>query len=214
MEQTKQIFKELNFLDEKVSNINIEMLSLEKDKNQHEELKAKIVTNINELEEEKKNILSKTDKYTGLKKYLYMIVQANSDLKNLKIINSKLEENRIELQGVEEKIDIKSQLIKEKMEEKLDVWNRREQIYMGKYKEQENERETVKKENSKDLNNLINLYNLVTQIDFQDKKANTIKEELIKGLNTNIEKYIKENNIQPPKFIKIKNKKMEVENEC
>lgn len=214
METTKQIFKELNFLDEKVSNINLEMLSLEKDKNQHEELKAKIVTTINELEEEKKDILSKTDKYTGLKKYLYMIVQANSDLKNLKIINSKLEENRIELQGVEEKLDIKSQLIKEKMEEKLDVWNRREQIYMGKYKEQENERETVKKENSKDLNSLINLYNLVTQIDFQDKKANTIKEELIKGLNTNIEKYIKENNIQPPKNMKLQNKSKEVENEC
>lgn len=214
MEKTKQIFKELNFLDEKVSNINLEMLSLEKDKNQHEELKAKIVTTINELEEEKKDILSKTDKYTGLKKYLYMIVQANSDLKNLKIINSKLEENRIELQGVEEKLDIKSQLIKEKMEEKLDVWNRREQIYMGKYKEQENERETVKKENSKDLNSLINLYNLVTQIDFQDKKANTIKEELIKGLNTNIEKYIKENNIQPPKNMKLQNKNKEVENEC
>lgn len=214
METTKQIFKKLNFLDEKVSNINLEMLSLEKDKNQHEELKAKIVTTINELEEEKKDILSKTDKYTGLKKYLYMIVQANSDLKNLKIINSKLEENRIELQGIEEKLDIKSQLIKEKMEEKLDVWNRREQIYMGKYKEQENERETVKKENSKDLNSLINLYNLVTQIDFQDKKANTIKEELIKGLNTNIEKYIKENNIQPPKNMKLQNKSREVENEC
>lgn len=214
MEQTKQIFKELNFLDEKVSNINLEMLSLEKDKNQHEELKAKIVTNINDLEEEKKSILSKTDKYTGLKKYLYMIVQANSDLKNLKIINSKLEENRIELQGVEEKLDIKSKLIKEKMEEKLDAWNRREQIYMGKYHEQENQRENAKKENSKDLNNLINLYNLVTQIDFQDKKANVIKEELVKGLNSNIEKYIKENNIQLPKNMKIKNKNKEAENEC
>lgn len=214
MEQTKQIFKELNFLDEKVSNINLEMLSLEKDKNQHEELKAKIVTNINDLEEEKKSILSKTDKYTGLKKYLYMIVQANSDLKNLKIINSKLEENRIELQGVEEKLDIKSKLIKEKMEEKLDALNRREQIYMRKYHEQENQRENAKKENSKDLNNLINLYNLVTQIDFQDKKANVIKEELVKGLNSNIEKYIKENNIQPPKNMKIKNKNKEAENEC
>ena len=214
MEQTKQIFKELNFLDEKVSNINLEMLSLEKDKNQHEELKAKIVTNINDLEEEKKSILSKTDKYTGLKKYLYMIVQANSDLKNLKIINSKLEENRIELQGVEEKLDIKSKLIKEKMEEKLDAWNRREQIYMGKYHEQESQRENVKKENSKDLNSLINLYNLVTQVDFQDKKANVIKEELVKGLNSNIEKYIKENNIKPPKNMKIKNKNKEAENEC
>ena len=214
MEKTKQLDKELNFLDEKMSNINLEMITLEKEKNKIEEEKAILTSDVKNLEEEKKNILLKSENHKGIIKYLYMIIQANSDLKTLKIIDAKLEENRKNLQKVEDKLDIKNQLIKDKMNEKADVWKKREKIYMGTYKEAETEKQTTTNENSKDLNSLINLYNLVNQVTFEDKKANAIKEKLIKNLNTNIEEYIKENNIQPPKNMKAKNTEKEEENEC
>ena len=188
MEKRKQLDKELNFLDEKMSNINLEMITLEKEKNKIEEEKAILTSDVKNLEEEKKNILLKSENHKGIIKYLYMIIQ--------------------------DKLDIKNQLIKDKMNEKADVWKKREKIYMGTYKEAETEKQTTTNENSKDLNSLINLYNLVNQVTFEDKKANAIKEKLIKNLNTNIEEYIKENNIQPPKNMKAKNTEKEEENEC
>lgn len=220
MENLKQIYKELDFLDEKSSNINLEMVTLEKEKNEMEEKKAVLTKEITELEEEKKNILLKTDNRKGIMKYLYMILQANADLKNIKIIDAKLEENRINLQDVEDKLDIKNKLIKEKLEEKLNVWKRREELYVSntQVKENETEKENIKGSNQKniesDFSSLMTLYTLANQVDFKEEGTSKIKDNLIQNLKSDIEKYIKENNIKMPKIAKTKNRKKEEENEC
>lgn len=218
MENLKQIYKELDFLDEKSNNINLEMVTLEKEKNEMEEKKATLTKEISELEEEKKNILLKTDNRRGIIKYLYMILQASADLKNIKIIDAKLEENRTNLQSVENKLDIKNKLIKEKLEEKLNVWKRREELYNSTTHVKETEKENIKESNQKDISSdfssLMTLYTLANQVDFKEEKTSKIKDNLIQNLKTDIEKYIKENNIKMPKNIKTKNKKKEEENEC
>ncbi len=224
MEDIKQVYKELDFLDEKANNINLEMVTLEKEKNDMEQKKAELTKEIEGLEEEKKNILLKSDSRKGIIKYLYMIFQANADLKNIKIIDTKLEESRINLQATEDKLDIKNKLIKEKLEEKLNVWKRRDELYVSttqiKEKEKQEEIESKSKKeiiqniNNEDVENLIVLYTIANQLDFKRKENIKMKSDLIKNIKNDVQKYLKENNIRSVKDLKSKIKKKEEENEC
>ena len=89
-------------LDAKIEKINYDLLGLESRKKEIEEKKFAKQQEIEKQEEEKKNILAKTDKMNKLQKIIYIVFALKNDLKQVELLNAKIEENRKEKRILDE----------------------------------------------------------------------------------------------------------------
>lgn len=130
MDKTK--FEKMEELDAKIEKITYDLSSLENRKKEIEEKKFAKQQEIEKLEEEKKTILAKTDKMNKLQKVIYIAFTLRNDLKQVELLNAKIEENRKEKDNIQNKIDIQNNLYAETIKEKDKYIEQRKELYIEK----------------------------------------------------------------------------------
>lgn len=109
IEKMKNIeLKQMEELDAKIEKVNYDLLGLESRKQEMENNKFEKQQNIENLEDEKKKILAKTDKMNRLEKIIYIAFASKNDLKQVDLLNAKITELRNEKDNIQNKIDIKT----------------------------------------------------------------------------------------------------------
>lgn len=119
-------------LDARIEKTNYDLAGLESRKKEMEENKFNKQQEIDKLEKEKKEILSKTDKMNRLQKIVYIIVSSKTDLKEVDLINAKISENKKEKENIQNKIDIQNKLYSDTIKEKEQYIERRRELYITK----------------------------------------------------------------------------------
>ena len=130
MDKTK--LNKMEELDAKIEKINYDLLGLESRKKEIEEKKFAKQQEIEKQEEEKKNILAKTDKMNKLQKIIYIVFALKNDLKQVELLNAKIDENRKEKDNIQNKIDIQNNLYAETIKEKEKYIEQRRELYIEK----------------------------------------------------------------------------------
>ena len=130
MDKTK--FEKMEELDAKIEKITYDLSSLENRKKEIEEKKFAKQQEIEKLEEEKKTILDKTDKMNKLQKVIYIAFTLRNDLKQVELLNAKIEENRKEKDNIQNKIDIQNNLYAETIKVKDKYIEQRKELYIEK----------------------------------------------------------------------------------
>ena len=123
--------KQMEELDAKIEKVNYDLLGLESRKQEMENNKFEKQQNIENLEDEKKKILAKTDKMNRLEKIIYIAFASKNDLKQVDLLNAKITELRNEKDNIQNKIDIQNKLYADTIKEKD---NYIEQLQMLKHK--------------------------------------------------------------------------------
>lgn len=182
--------KQMEELDAKIEKINYDLAGLESRKKEMEDNKFSKQQEIDKLEQEKKEILAKTDKMNRLQKIIYIIVSSKTDLKQVELINAKISENTKEKDNIQNKIDIQNKLYSDTIKEKESCIEERKQLYVDKINVNSKLKENTRTSEIQDLaqiygitmqyqNNSImqNLRQIVEQKINQFLGANSVKRE-------------------------------------
>ena len=105
-------------LDAKIEKVTYDLSSLENRKKEIEEKKFAKQQEIGKQEEEKKNILEKTDKMNKVQKFVYIVFALKNDLKQVELLNAKIDQNRKEKDNIQNKIDIQNNFYLDTIKEK------------------------------------------------------------------------------------------------
>lgn len=181
MDKTK--FEKMEELDAKIEKITYDLSSLESRKKEIEEKKFTKQQEIEKQEEEKKNILAKTDKMNRLQKFIYVVFTLKNDLKQVELLNAKIDENRKEKDNIQNKIDIQNNLYAETIKEKDKYIEQRRELYiekentLQKTKEQENVKGVS---HAQDLSKIHQIAKQYKNSIIMSKVAQTIENEINK----------------------------------
>ena len=181
MDKTK--LNKMEELDAKIEKINYDLLGLESRKKEIEEMKFSKQQEIEIQEEEKKNILAKTDKMNKLQKIIYIVFALKNDLKQVELLNAKIEENRKEKDNIQNKIDIQNNLYAETIKEKEKYIEQRRELYIEKsntLQEQEKQEKTEVLNHPQDLVKIHQIAKQYKNSKIMSKVAQTIENEINK----------------------------------
>lgn len=181
MDKTK--LNKMEELDAKIEKINYDLLGLENRKNEIEEKKFAKQQEIEKQEEEKKNILAKTDKMNKLQKIIYIVFALKNDLKQVELLNAKIEENRKEKDNIQNKIDIQNNLYAETIKEKEKYIEQRRELYIEKSNTLQEEKKREKTEVLNHPQDLVKIHQIAKQYKnskIMSKVAQTIENEINK----------------------------------
>lgn len=195
MDKTK--LNKMEELDAKIEKITYDLSGLENRKKEIEEKKFAKQQEIEKQEEEKKNILAKTDKMNKLQKIIYIVFALKNDLKQVELLNAKIEENRKEKDNIQNKIDIQNNLYAETIKEKEKYIEQRRELYIEKSNTLQEKQE--KQEKAEILNHpqdLVKIHQIAKQYKnskIMSKVAQTIEAEINKLLEDKEDTNIKTN---------------------
>lgn len=181
MDKTK--LNKMEELDAKIEKINYDLLGLESRKKEIEEKKFAKQQEIEKQEEEKKNILAKTDKMNKLQKIIYIVFALKNDLKQVELLNAKIEENRKDKDNIQNKIDIQNNLYAETIKEKEKYIEQRRELYIEKsntLQEQEKQEKTEVLNHPQDLVKIHQIAKQYKNSKIMTKVAQTIENEINK----------------------------------
>ena len=181
MDKTK--LNKMEELDAKIEKINYDLLGLESRKKEIEEKKFAKQQEIEKQEEEKKNILAKTDKMNKLQKIIYIVFALKNDLKQVELLNAKIEENRKEKDNIQNKIDIQNNLYAETIKEKEKYIEQRRELYIEKSNTLQEEKKREKTEVLNHPQDLVKIHQIAKQYKnskIMSKVAQTIENEINK----------------------------------
>lgn len=181
MDKTK--LNKMEELDAKIEKINYDLLGLESRKKEIEEKKFAKQQEIEKQEEEKKNILAKTDKMNKLQKIIYIVFALKNDLKQVELLNAKIEENRKEKDNIQNKIDIQNNLYAETIKEKEKYIEQRRELYIEKSNTLQEEKKQEKTEVLNHPQDLVKIHQIAKQYKnskIMTKVAQTIENEINK----------------------------------
>ena len=181
MDKTK--LNKMEELDAKIEKINYDLLGLESRKKEIEEKKFAKQQEIEKQEEEKKNILAKTDKMNKLQKIIYIVFALKNDLKQVELLNAKIDENRKEKDNIQNKIDIQNNLYAETIKEKEKYIEKRRELYIEKsntLQEQEKQEKTEVLNHPQDLVKIHQIAKQYKNSKIMSKVAQTIENEINK----------------------------------
>lgn len=181
MDKTK--LNKMEELDAKIEKINYDLLGLESRKKEIEEKKFSKQQEIEKQEEEKKNILAKTDKMNKLQKIIYIVFALKNDLKQVELLNAKIEENRKEKDNIQNKIDIQNNLYAETIKEKEKYIEQRRELYIEKSNTLQEEKKQEKTEVLNHPQDLVKIHQIAKQYKnskIMTKVAQTIENEINK----------------------------------
>ena len=170
-------------LDAKIEKITYDLSGLENRKKEIEEKKFAKQQEIEKQEEEKKNILAKTDKMNKLQKIIYIVFALKNDLKQVELLNAKIEENRKEKDNIQNKIDIQNNLYAETIKEKEKYIEQRRELYIEKsntLQEQEKQEKTEVLNHPQDLVKIHQIAKQYKNSKIMTKVAQTIENEINK----------------------------------
>ena len=181
MDKTK--LNKMEELDAKIEKINYDLLGLESRKKEIEEKKFAKQQEIEKQEEEKKNILAKTDKMNKLQKLIYIVFALKNDLKQVELLNAKIDENRKEKDNIQNKIDIQNNLYAETIKEKEKYIEQRRELYIEKSNTLQEEKKQEKTEVLNHPQDLVKIHQIAKQYKnskIMSKVAQTIENEINK----------------------------------
>lgn len=181
MDKTK--LNKMEELDAKIEKINYDLLGLESRKKEIEEKKFAKQQEIEKQEEEKKNILAKTDKMNKLQKIIYIVFALKNDLKQVELLNAKIEENRKDKDNIQNKIDIQNNLYAETIKEKEKYIEQRRELYIEKSNTLQEEKKQEKTEVLNHPQDLVKIHQIAKQYKnskIMTKVAQTIENEINK----------------------------------
>ena len=181
MDKTK--LNKMEELDAKIEKINYDLLGLESRKKEIEEKKFSKQQEIEKQEEEKKNILAKTDKMNKLQKIIYIVFALKNDLKQVELLNAKIDENRKEKDNIQNKIDIQNNLYAETIKEKEKYIEQRRELYIEKSSTLQEEKKQEKTEVLNHPQDLVKIHQIAKQYKnskIMTKVAQTIENEINK----------------------------------
>lgn len=181
MDKTK--LNKMEELDAKIEKITYDLSSLESRKKEIEEKKFAKQQEIEKQEEEKKNILAKTDKMNRLQKFIYVVFTLKNDLKQVELLNAKIDENRKEKDNIQNKIDIQNNLYAETIKEKDKYIEQRRELYIEKENtlQETKEQENVKGvSHAQDLSKIHQIAKQYKNSIIMSKVAQTIENEINK----------------------------------
>lgn len=181
MDKTK--LNKMEELDAKIEKINYDLLGLESRKKEIEEKKFAKQQEIEKQEEEKKNILAKTDKMNKLQKIIYIVFALKNDLKQVELLNAKIDENRKEKDNIQNKIDIQNNLYAETIKEKEKYIEQRRELYIEKSNTLQEEKKQEKTEVLNHPQDLVKIHQIAKQYKnskIMSKVAQTIENEINK----------------------------------
>lgn len=170
-------------LDAKIEKITYDLSGLENRKKEIEEKKFAKQQEIEKQEEEKKNILAKTDKMNKLQKIIYIVFALKNDLKQVELLNAKIEENRKEKDNIQNKIDIQNNLYAETIKEKEKYIEQRRELYIEKSNTLQEEKKQEKTEVLNHPQDLVKIHQIAKQYKnskIMTKVAQTIENEINK----------------------------------
>ena len=179
MDKTK--LNKMEELDAKIEKINYDLLGLESRKKEIEEKKFAKQQEIEKQEEEKKNILAKTDKMNKLQKIIYIVFALKNDLKQVELLNAKIDENRKEKDNIQNKIDIQNNLYAETIKEKEKYIEQRRELYIEKSNTLQEEKKQEKTEVLNHPQDLVKIHQIAKQYKnskIMSKVAQTIENEI------------------------------------
>ena len=179
MDKTK--LNKMEELDAKIEKITYDLSGLENRKKEIEEKKFAKQQEIEKQEEEKKNILAKTDKMNKLQKIIYIVFALKNDLKQVELLNAKIEENRKEKDNIQNKIDIQNNLYAETIKEKEKYIEQRRELYIEKsntLQEQEKQEKTEVLNHPQDLVKIHQIAKQYKNSKIMSKVAQTIENEI------------------------------------
>ena len=146
IEKMKNIeLKQMEELDAQIEKVNYDLLGLESRKQEMENNKFEKQQNIENLEDEKKKILAKTDKMNRLEKIIYIAFASKNDLKQVDLLNAKITELRNEKDNIQNKIDIQNKLYADTIKEKDNYIEQRKQLYIVTTNVKTQEKENIAK---------------------------------------------------------------------
>ena len=178
MNKTK--ISKMEELDSKIEKINYDLLELESRKKEIEDKKVIKQQEIEKQEEEKKAILIKTDKMTKLQKIIYFAFYLRNNLKQIDLLNVRIEENRKERDDFQKKIDIQNNLYEETIKEKDKYIEERRNLYVENInqlqKQEENKNIEMVTKHTQDLNQIHEIAKKYKQSAIMGKIAQIIEE--------------------------------------
>jgi len=166
-------------LDAKIEKISYDLSGLESRKKEMENSKFDKQQNIEKLEEEKRTILSKTDKMNRLAKIIYIAFASKNDLKQVDLLNAKITELRNEKDSIQSKIDIQNKLYADTIKEKDNYIEQRKQLYVENTRENAQEKEVVVK--TTHVQDLAKIHEIAKQYD---------NSEIMQKVSKTIERYV------------------------
>lgn len=178
MDKTK--LNKMEELDAKIEKITYDLSGLENRKKEIEEKKFAKQQEIEKQEEEKKNILAKTDKMNKLQKIIYIVFALKNDLKQVELLNAKIEENRKEKDNIQNKIDIQNNLYAETIKEKDKYIEQRRELYIEKSNTLQEQEKTGVLNHPQDLVKIHQIVKQYKNSKIMSKVAQTIENEINK----------------------------------
>lgn len=180
IEKMKNIeLKQMEELDAKIEKVNYDLLGLESRKQEMENNKFEKQQNIENLEDEKKKILAKTDKMNRLEKIIYIAFASKNDLKQVDLLNAKITELRNEKDNIQNKIDIQNKLYADTIKEKDNYIEQRKQLYIVTTNVKTQEKENIAK--TTHVQDLARIHKIAKQYE---------SSEIMQKVSQTIEKYI------------------------
>lgn len=171
--------KQMEELDAKIEKVNYDLLGLESRKQEMENNKFEKQQNIENLEDEKKKILAKTDKINRLEKIIYIAFASKNDLKQVDLLNAKITELRNEKDNIQNKIDIQNKLYADTIKEKDNYIEQRKQLYIVTTNVKTQEKENIAK--TTHVQDLARIHKIAKQYENSD---------IMQRVSQVIEKYI------------------------
>ena len=171
-------------LDAKIEKITYDLSGLESRKKEIEEKKFAKQQEIEKQEEEKKNILAKTDKMNRLQKFIYVVFALKNDLKQVELLNAKIDENRKEKDNIQKKIDIQNNLYEDTIKEKDKYIEERRKLYIENInqlqRQEQREEKNIEKvtEHTQDLTKIHEIAKKYKQSSVMSKIVQTIEENV------------------------------------
>ena len=169
-------------LDAKIEKVNYDLLGLESRKQEMENNKFEKQQNIENLEDEKKKILAKTDKMNRLEKIIYIAFASKNDLKQVDLLNAKITELRNEKDSIQDKIDIQNKLYADTIKEKDNYIEQRKQLYIVTTNVKTQEKENIVK--TTHVQDLARIHKIAKQYENSDimQKVSQVIEKYIDKL--------------------------------
>lgn len=183
--------KQMEELDAKIEKINYDLAGLETRKKEMEDNKFSKQQEIDKLEQEKKEILAKTDKMNRLQKIIYIIVSSKTDLKQVELINAKISENTKEKDNIQNKIDIQNKLYSDTIKEKESCIEERKQLYVDKINVNSKVKENTR---TSEIQDLAQIYGITMQY-----QNNSVMQNLRQIVEQKINQYLGANSVKQEK---------------
>lgn len=169
------ILKEIEELDAKIEKINYDLAGVNNRKEQMEKEKFDIQKETDDLEKKKKEILAKTDNMGRIRKILYIIFASKQALKEIDLINKKLEEKRTEKDKIQGKIDVQNKLYAESVSEKEKCIEQRRELYKSETQDSNYNQNTEENNQSAQMKDLALIYDVACKYRSSPLMSNIIK---------------------------------------